>query len=208
MSRFVFTVLSLSFCSLLANPVNAQNDEKRELYQRMKREALELIENGQKDRAEELLKKIAELSQDTAKEREQHEARERALAAMEQRIEELRKSGGDQAKIAEAERQAEHLRAQAGPGPKPFRPERVLRQPQPEAARRLEHMRAAVEHLRQAGLEDQAHHVNEMANRLQQDLHHEVREHASDPMREIMGQLGELRREVSELRERLDRREK
>jgi len=71
-------------------------------------------------------------------------------------------------------------------------------------------MRAAVEHLRQAGLVDPANHVNEMANQLQQEMHHEGhgRQGEGDPIREIMKQLGEMRREIGELRERLDRREK
>jgi small-conductance mechanosensitive channel len=208
MARFLFTFLSLSFCFLLSNPVKAQSNEMREQFQKLKQEALELIENGQKDRAEELLKQAAQLSQGADKERAQHQSRERASAEIERRIEELRKFGDVKAKIAHAEHQAAQLGAHAGEAPKPFRPDMLLRQPQPDAVQRLEHMRAAVEHLRQAGLKDQAHHVNEIANRLQQDLHHKDGGRDVDPLREIMGQLGELRREVGELRARLDRAEK
>ena len=218
MLRLIFPVLSLSLCLLMSNPVGAQGDERREQIERLKREAMELIQSGQKDRAEDLLEKVASLTQETDKERELQrlsdvespENLQRSLEGLERRIEELRKSGGDQTKIAQAERMAEHLRARtrSGASPKPFRPEMVLKQPQPEAARRLEHMRAAVEHLRQAGLVDAANHVNEMADRLQREMHHEGRERAGDPIREIMNQLGEMRREVAELRERLDRQER
>jgi len=175
MSRFVFPALSLSLCLIIANPVGAQGDERREQVERLKREAMELIESGQKDRAEEMLKKVASLTQET-----------------------------------DSEKMADQLRARSGVSPKPFRPDMVLKQPQPETARRLEHMRAAVEHLRQAGLVDPANHVNEMANQLQQEMHHEGRgrQGEGDPIREIMKQLGEMRREIDELRERLDRREK
>lgn len=218
MLRFVFPALSLSLCLIIATPVGAQGDERREQVERLKREAMELIQSGQKDRAEDLLEKVASLTQETDKERELQrlsdvespENLQRSLKELERRIEELRKSGGDQSKIAQAEKMADQLRARSDVSPKPFRPDMVLRQPQPEAARRLEHMRAAVEHLRQAGLVDAANHINEMANRLQQEMHHEGRgrEGEGDPIREIVKQLGEMRREIGELRERLDRQEK
>jgi hypothetical protein len=135
---------------------------------------------------------------------ERPEIRERALAGLERQIEEMRRSGGNETRIAQAERMLESLRGASAESPQPPRPETP--HGQPEAARRLEHMRAAVEHLRQAGLVDQANQVTEMAARLQQEMRREGRE--GDPIREIMNQLGEMRREIGELRERLDRREK
>ena len=136
----------------------------------------------------------------------QPEIRERAMAGLEKQIKEMRRVGGNETRIAQAERMLESLRGASAESPQPPRPETP--HGQPEAARRLEHMRAAVEHLRQAGLVDPANHVNEMADRLQREMHHEGRERAGDPIREIMNQLGEMRREVAELRERLDRQER
>ena len=129
---------------------------------------------------------------------------QQSLAGLERQIEEMRRVGGNETRIAQAERILESLRGASAESPQPPRPETP--HGQPEAARRLEHMRAAVEHLRQAGLVDQANQVTEMAARLQQEMRREGRE--GDPIREIMNQLGEMRREIGELRERLDRREK
>ena len=67
-------------------------------------------------------------------------------------------------------------------------------------ARQLEHMRIAVEHLNQAGLHDIAERVAERAEVTERELHEPHGHHAGDVLHEIMQQLDELRHEVGRLR--------
>lgn len=100
-------------------------------------------------------------------------------------------------KEAEAlERKAAHMREQA---------ERAASgredgNPQEEIAHRLEHMRAAVEHLHQAGIHDIANHVAERAEATQRELEGHKHHRGDDLMREVMNQIEQLRREMKSLR--------
>ena len=73
--------------------------------------------------------------------------------------------------------------------------------PHDDIARRLEHMRIAVEHLNHAGLHDIAEHVAERAEATERELHERHRHHEGDVIHEIMKQLDELRHEVGRLRD-------
>lgn len=78
-----------------------------------------------------------------------------------------------------------------------------------EAHRRLEHLAVAREHLREAGLQELAHQVEEqmqhLERRLQSERHQPADHHApneEDPFRrEVLGAIAELNRAVHQLRE-------
>ena len=82
-------------------------------------------------------------------------------------------------------------------------PHREHAAPHEEIARRLEHMRIAVEHLNHAGLHDIAEHVAERAHAAERELH-EHDQHGGDVMHEIVRQLDEIRHEVGRLRDELN----
>jgi archaellum component FlaC len=73
--------------------------------------------------------------------------------------------------------------------------------PHDDIARRVEHMRIAVEHLTHAGLHDIAEHVAERAEATERELHEHRQTQGGDVMHAIMNQLGELRDEVGRLRD-------
>jgi hypothetical protein len=78
--------------------------------------------------------------------------------------------------------------------------------PHEEIARRLEHMRIAVEHLNHAGLHDVAEHVAERAEAAERELreHEQHRHHEGDVMHEVMQQLDEMRHELGRLRDEVN----
>lgn len=80
--------------------------------------------------------------------------------------------------------------------------ERELRQPPADATRRLEHLRAASEHLHQAGLHELAEQVSREAMEVEHQLHAN-RRNAPHPeaMDKLMQHLQEVRRELQQLRE-------
>ena len=75
------------------------------------------------------------------------------------------------------------------------------RQKPPEE--RLDHMRAAVEHLRHAGLNEIADRVTEHAEEIERDLDEQRRHHGNGELREAMEQIHDLRQEIQRLREQL-----
>lgn len=84
-------------------------------------------------------------------------------------------------------------------------PHHEHRGPDGDIARRLEHMRIAVEHLNHAGLHDIAEHVAERAEATERELHEQHRHHEGDPIQQIMKQLDEIRHEVGRLRDEVNK---
>lgn len=136
------------------------------------------------------------------------------LKQLSQRIGELEKAGRhDEAAHVKQEAQALHAKLHAG-GPS------LTANPQGNPIReKLQHMRVAAEHLKAAGLEPEAQHVMQMFERLQKEASGQAgrssippgasngpsREYAN-PMavRELQGQLEQMRREMREMREQLN----
>ncbi len=84
----------------------------------------------------------------------------------------------------------------------------ILRDSEPrelEPEVKLEHMRAAIEHLKHARLYDIAKHVAEHVEATERELEEHRRRHAQNgELREAMEQIYDLRREVQRLREQLE----
>jgi hypothetical protein len=97
-----------------------------------------------------------------------------------------------------------------GHGPHPPIPPELRK-----TAERIEHLHHAIEHLRQAGLNDVAENLQAKSSEMERNLHRELEAHAREhgPMHEIHGvlrdlreEVGRLRNEVQELRESLPNR--
>ena len=115
---------------------------------------------------------------------------------------ELKEIGGKEERLADVRREAGgierelHERSHDGHREHDDSPDGI--------ARRLEHMRVAVEHLHHAGLHDIAKHVAERAEATERELHEHHRHHDDDPIHEIMKQLDEIRHEVGRLRDEVN----
>lgn len=124
---------------------------------------------------------------------------ERRLTTLRQEERELIERGNEEAveRVRHDAQQIErelHERHSRRNGPHPASDEGI--------ARRLEHMRAAIEHLHHAGLHEVADRVAERANATEREL----QEHQRHPevIHQIMGHLEELRREVARLRDEVN----
>lgn len=179
--------------------------ELREKAEAMHREAAELAEQGHKEEAANLKRKAMAM----LKEAERHghlDQRHSEIVRMEQLLDKLRQkekqleeqAGADEA-LSIVRREAEQIEMKLRE--LSHRPHREHRGPDEDIARRLEHMRIALEHLNQAGLHDIAEHVAERAEAAERELHEHQRHHEGDVMHEVMKQLEELRHEVGRLRD-------
>jgi hypothetical protein len=185
----------------------SEADEIREKARAMQREAAELAERGHGEEAENLERKVlAMLEEAEHLDRHQPDQRGAEIREMQERLEmlrleerELEEIGGKEERLGDVRREAERI-------------ERELREvshgghhedeDSPEwIARRLEHMRVAVEHLKHAGLHDVAKHVAERAESTESELHKHHRHHDDDPIHAVMRQLDEIRHEVGRLRD-------
>jgi uncharacterized coiled-coil DUF342 family protein len=135
--------------------------------------------------------------------------REAEIREMQERLEmlrveekELEETGGKKERLGDVRREAERIEreldkiSQEGHHEHGDAPEGI--------ARRLEHMRVAVEHLHHAGLHDIAEHVAERAEATERELHEHHRHHECDPIHAIMKQLDEFRQEVRRLRDEVN----
>lgn len=73
-----------------------------------------------------------------------------------------------------------------------------------EPGQRLEHMHAAIEHLRAAGLHEMAEHVADHARELEHEMRGHSEDHALRMLEHIAENVAELREEVAKLREGLE----
>jgi hypothetical protein len=209
--------IALSFFAVTTFVGASEWEEIREKANAMQREAAMLAERGQGEEAENLERQaIAMLEEAERLERRGPDRRGQDVRVreMQQRLEELRleerelkEIGGMAERLADVRREAEGV-------------ERQLHElthrggakagPQNEMARRLEHMRMAAEHLHQAGLHDIAEEIVKQANAAERELHEQQRPRHdgpmqngpmhNDPMHNIMRQLEEIRQEVGRLR--------
>jgi hypothetical protein len=187
----------------------SESDEIRERARAVQREAAELAERGHGEEAESLERKAtAMLKEAEHLERggldQRHTERVRLKALLErirQKENQLESEAGAHDVLSIVRREAERIEWKL----------RELSQqphheqdPHEEIARRLEHMRIAVEHLNHAGLQDVAEHVTQRAEVTERELHDHQKHRAEDVMHMIMEQLDELRREVGRLRDEVN----
>ena len=133
---------------------------------------------------------------------ETDEIREKAKAMLRESAELAERGHGEEA--ANLERRAMQMLEEAKRLQHRGRDQHHGRERHDEIGERLEHMRAAVEHLNQAGLHDVAQHVAERAEAAERELHERRRHPGGDVMHEIMKQLDELRHEVGRLRDEVN----
>jgi len=193
----------------------SESDELWEKAKAMQREAAELTERGHGEEAENLERRVLTMLEEAEHlERHRPDQREVEIRKMQESLEmlrlqesELRKIGGKEDRLADVRREADGIERRLDKVSHNERHEQ--RRPQDEIAGRLEHMRVAVEHLRHAGLHDIAEHVAVRAEATEREFHEHHRHHDDNPIHAIMKQLdeiqhevGRLRDEVSELKER------
>ena len=193
--------------ALVAFAWASESDELRERARAIQREAAELAERGRGEEAENLERKpLAMLEEAGQLGRHRPDRREAQIRELRERLEMLRleereldEVGGKKERLGDVRREAEgierqlHEHSHGGHEKEPGTPD--------EIARRLEHMRVAVEHLNHAGLHEVAEHVAERAEAAERELHEHHRHHEGDPIHAIMKQLDEIRHEVGRLRD-------
>lgn len=187
----------------------SESDEIRENAKAMQREAARLAEQGHREEAAKLdrramamLQEAERLQQRRPKHREAGTIEmERLLEKLQSEERELERIGGRRERLEVLRREVVQVKKALWERLHPRRGERGSRQD--DTARRLEHMRIAVEHLNHAGLHEVAEQVAHRAEAAEKELH-ERRPRRGDEIHEIMRQLEELRREVGKLRDEVN----
>lgn len=206
MSYFKLGAIALSLFTVTAFVWASESDEIQEKARAMQREAAELAERGHGKEAENLERKAAAMLEEAERLNRRHpDRRDAEIREMHERLEmlrleerELEEIGGKEERLGDVRREAErterelHQHSHDGPHGE--------RGPQDEIARRSEHMRAAVEHLHHAGL----HEIAERAEAAERELREHNRQHEIDPMHEVLKQLDEIRHEVGRLRDEVN----
>ncbi len=199
-----------AFLALTAFVWASESDELRDKAKAMQREAAELAEHGHKEEATNLKRKaMAMLEEAENLDRGAVGERHPEIMKLRLHLEELRQEERKRQEMAETAGGTERLDAIRREAEEiENRLRHMLREshdeqggPHDDIARRLEHMRIAVEHLNHAGLHDIAEHVAERAEATERELHEHHRHHEGDVIHEIMKQLDELRHEVGGLRD-------
>ena len=187
----------------------SESDELREKAEAVQREAAQLAERGHQEEAANLKRKAMEMFEE-AERLEHHRPDQREAEIMELRrlleklrLEERELAGhdGNRERLEDVRREAQRVEMELRELSHDAHREHAA--PHEEIARRLEHMRIAVEHLNQAGLHDIAEHVSERAHAAERELH-EHDQHGGDAMHEIVRQLEEIRHEVGRLRDEVN----
>ncbi len=210
MSCIKLIVISMASLSLTALVSAAETDEIRARSEAGQPNVTETAERGPSGEAETLERKAremlveAERIRNHAADQRKAEMRERKrllenLYREERELEELADRGD---RLADVRRQAERveleLRALAR------QPHRGPANPHEAIARRLQHMRFAVEHLNQAGLPDVARRVAQRAEEMERQLHSKLPQPGGALMAEVMQQIDQMRNEIRRLRDQVD----
>ena len=185
-------------------------DELREKSKAMQREAAELAERGRNEEAADLERRAMDMLEEA--ERLQHhrpDQRKAQMMEMRRRMESLRAEekeleelGGKRERLEDVRREVERVEVEL----RSLSGERNHQQdaPHEDIARRLEHMRIAVDHLNQAGLHEIAEHVGQRAEAARRELHEQERRHEAEVGHEVLRQLDELRHQVERLRDEVN----
>jgi methyl-accepting chemotaxis protein len=210
MSYIKLGVIVFSLFAVTAFVWASESDEIRENAKAMQREAAELAEQGHKEEAANLkrqamamLEEAGNLDRGGVDERHSEIMKLRLhlekLRQEERKLEEVGEAAGGEERLDAIRREAEVIQDKL---------RHMLREshdehggPHDDIARRLEHMRIAVDHLNQAGLHDIAEHVAQRAEATERELHEQQQHQGGDVMHEIMKQLDEIRNEVGRLRD-------
>lgn len=202
--------LVFAFLAVTAFVWASESDELREKAKAMQREAAELAEQGHKEEATNLKRKAVAMLEEA--ERLQHgrlDERHPEIMKLRLHLEKLRQEEKQLEEKAGAGERLADVRTEAGRIERELRglshgPEHPHGAPHDDIARRLEHMRIAIDHLNQAGLHDVAEHVAQQAEGAERALHEHQKRQRGDVMHEIMKQLDELRHEVGRLRDEVN----
>jgi hypothetical protein len=211
MSRITLAacILALFFVSAFVRA--SESDELREGAKAIMKESIELSSRGEHKEAA-VLKRKALAMLEEAEHLEQHSRLDKRnpeitqlrrllekLRLEEERLEQAGEIENRDERIADIRREAEaiedklrHLSRQS---------HGHARGPHDDLARRLEHMRAAVEHLNQAGLHEIAEQVVGRAEIAERELHERHGSREANVLDKVMMQLQEIRREVGRLRD-------
>jgi len=169
MSYIKLGAIALSLFTVTAFVWASESDELRERARAMQREAAELAERGHGKEAENLERKALAMVEE-AEHLEHHRPnhRDAEIREMQERLEklrleerELKEIGGKEERLVDVRQEAERIERELHELSHGEHPEEAGSHN--EIARRLEHMRIAVEHLNHAGLHDIAEHVAERA---------------------------------------------
>lgn len=207
MPMFKLTLLMFT-CLMLPAVVHAsESDELREKAAELQRKTMELTEQGQHQEAAVLKRNAMAMVEEANRLERDHLDRRRAeinereqlLKKLHQKERELRDSNNSGESLAQVRREAERVKDELLELTRSPRPGHAG--PQPENARRLEHMRAAVMHLHQAGLHELANAVVQRVDETEREFHEQAMHHPGDEMHNVVRQLDELRHEVERLRE-------
>ena len=210
MSHVKLATIVFSMLFFTATALASESDEIREKAKAMQREAAELAKHGHHEEAENLQRKALGLLEEAERIEHHYPGRRKAeimeLKALLEKLrhEEKKVAGrpGEEERLADIRQKAQHVQRElqelSG------HPHHEHDGPQHEIARRLEHMRIAVDHLREAGLHDIANHVAERAEATERELHKHHKPHGGDVMNRIMKQLDELRHDVGRLRDEVN----
>jgi hypothetical protein len=188
----------------------SESDELQDKARAMQREAAELAERGRGEEAEKLERKaLAMLEEAEHLQRHRPDHRDAETREMRERLEvlrleerELEEIGGKEERLGDVRREADRIERRLHGGDHDGHHEHD--DSHEGIARRLESMRVAVEHLHHAGLHDIAEHVVERAEATERELHEQHRHREGDPIRAIMQQLEEIRHQVGRLRDEVN----
>ena len=207
MRYFKLGITFFAFLAITAFVWASESDDLREKAKAMQREAAELAERGHGEEAANLKRRVMEMLEEAERLEHQHpERREAEIMELQRLLEKLRMEekelashDGNRERLEDVRREAHRVEMEL----REISQDRHREHPAPheEIARRLEHMRIAVEHLNHAGLHDIAEHVAERAHAAERELDQHQRHHEGDVMHEMMRQLEEVRHEVGRLRE-------
>jgi len=229
MRKIIILVAALvALFAVASRLIASEADELREKAQAMKRQAVELKEQGRVKAAEDLARQAAELAEAAERlegrrpkvseeEIEKLHGHLKDLLDKERRMKEARAPERDLAEIREqivkTERELDGLRAafkrqvegRKGPG---FHPEMMAKLE--ETGRRTKHFRIAAENLHAAGADDLAKQLMEKAEAMEREareakmrMMEQAKHRGGLEMGGLPAQIEELRREVARLREEM-----
>lgn len=222
MSNFKLAFLSFTLLTLTGVVSASESGELREKAESIQREAAGLAEHGHTKEAENLerkalamLEEAERLDQRGPDQRKAESMRtkklhENRVQEAKERVMKQREKKRNEQRLATSRREAERGRKHL---PKISQhPRHGHDAPQDNIGVRLNHMRFAMEHLKQAGLHEMADHVAERAEAAERELReqHKDREHQDgehqdgDVMHKIMQQLDQLSNELGRLRRDVD----
>ncbi|MEZ6089827.1 MAG: hypothetical protein R3C05_17725 [Pirellulaceae bacterium] len=172
---FIRTIGTICILATAALVWASEADQLREKANAMKREAAQLADRGHRQEAENLQRRALSLFEEADR--------------LEHRV--------------DVEHDAEFMEHE--PHRLPHARHRENEPDRQRLAERLEHMRIAVEHLHQAGLNEIAEHVAQQAAATERELDALRPQHQRDAIHEVMKQIDEIRREVHRLAAEVNR---